>query len=87
MKKNKRKYSVTWQQNLNSWCVEVWDSYDNYVKVYEETYPEAYEFMHEWWADEEKRKHEQEIHGKAVLAMQKLDKEAGILKGNYDGLD
>ena len=87
MTKNKRKYNITWQQNLNSWCVEVWDNYDNYVKVYEKTYPEAYEFMCEWWAGEEKRKHEHEIRGKAILEMQKLDKESGILKGNYDGLD
>ena len=87
MKKNKRKYNITYSKSLDSWQVQVWDCYDNYCEVYEETYPQAYEFMCEWWADEEKRKHEHEIRGKAVLAMQKLDREAGILKGNYDGLD
>ena len=85
--KNKRKYNIKWQPKLNSWQVQVWDSHGSYCEVYEETYPQAYEFMCEWWAGEEKRKHEQEIHSKAVLEMQKLDKKAGILKGNYDGLD
>ena len=40
-----------------------------------------------WFADADKREEANKIHGKAVQAMQKLDREAGILKGNYDGLD
>ena len=40
-----------------------------------------------WFEKTEEREKASRIHGKAVQAMQKLDREAGILKGNYDGLD
>ena len=44
-------------------------------------------YAEKWFAESDKREEASRIHGRAVQAMQKLDKEKGILTGNSDGLD
>ena len=44
-------------------------------------------YAEKWFAEADKREEASRIHGRAVQAMQKLDKEKGILTGNRDGLD
>tara|TARA_R100000231_G_scaffold15906_1_gene16905 strand:- start:962 stop:1213 length:252 start_codon:yes stop_codon:yes gene_type:complete len=67
--------------------VEVWDRYGKYVCVYEKSVGDASKFIVDWWekADENKRK-DDAMH-KAILNCIELDKKAGILTGNRDGLD
>ena len=44
-------------------------------------------YAENWFAEAEKRYKANQTHAKAVMEMARLDREAGILKGNYDGLD
>ena len=85
----KRNYKITPKEFSfgTSYKVEVYDDYGNYCCVYEPTVEAAMKYAEAWFADADKREEANKIHGKAVQAMQKLDREAGILKGNYDGLD
>ena len=55
--------------------------------MYEPTITKALQYADKWFAEADKREEANKIHSKAVIAMQKIDKEAGILTGNYDGLD
>ena len=87
MSQNKLKLTIT-RDTSNGWYkVEMLDMYNNYCCVYEPTVKAAMKYAEAWFADADKREEANKIHGKAVQAMQKLDREAGILKGNYDGLD
>ena len=81
------KYQLTITKVNNSYSVEMRDYYSNYCCVYEPTVEKAMEYAKQWFAEADKRYQENQIHAKAVMEMAKLDREAGILKGNYDGLD
>ena len=81
------KYQLTITKVNNSYSVEMRDYYSNYACVYEPTVEAAMEYAKQWFAEADKRYQENQIHAKAVMEMAKLDREAGILKGNYDGLD
>lgn len=87
MSQNKLKLTITRADVVSSYCVEMVDHHCNYCCVYEPTVEAAMKYAEAWFADADKREEANKIHGKAVQAMQKLDREAGILKGNYDGLD
>ena len=87
MSQSKLKLTITRADVVSSYCVEMVDHHCNYCCVYEPTVEAAMEYAKQWFADADKREEANAIHGKAVVAMQKLDREAGILKGNYDGLD
>ena len=87
MSQNKLKLTIT-RDTSNGWYkVEMLDMYNNYCCVYEPSVIMAMYYAEKWFADVDKREEASRIHGRAVQAMQKLDREAGILKGNYDGLD
>ena len=81
------KYQLTITKVNNSYSVEMRDYYCNYACVYEPTVEKAMEYAKQWFAEAEKRYKANQLHAKAVMEMAKLDREAGILKGNYDGLD
>ena len=85
MSQNKLHLTITGDGSL--YKVEMRDHHCNYTCVYEPSVESAMSYAAVWFADADKREEANKIHGKAVQAMQKLDKEAGILTGNYDGLD
>ena len=87
MSQNKLNLTIT-QDSDNGWYkVEMRDHHCNYCCVYEPSVKQAMQYALYWFEKTEEREEASRIHGKAVQAMQKLDREAGILKGNYDGLD
>ena len=87
MSQNKLNLTIT-QDSDNGWYkVEMRDHHCNYCCVYEPSVIMAMYYAEKWFADVDKREEASRIHGRAVQAMQKLDKEKGILTGNYDGLD
>ena len=81
------KYQLTITKVNNSYSVEMRDYYSNYACVYEPTVEAAMEYAKQWFAEADERYQANQTHAKAVMEMAKLDREAGILKGNYDGLD
>jgi len=87
MSQSKLKLTITRADVVGMYCVELSDHHCNYCCVYEPTVEAAMKYAEAWFADADKREEARIIHGKAVQAMQKLDKKAGILTGNSDGLD
>ena len=85
MSQNKLHLTIT--QDGNSYRVEMRDHHCNYCCVYEPSVIMAMYYAEKWFADADKREEANKIHGKAVKAMIELDKKAGIITGNYDGLD
>ena len=85
MSQNKLHLTITGDGSL--YKVEMRDHHCNYTCVYEPSVESAMSYAAVWFADADKRKVHENIHARAVKAMQKLDKEKGILTGNYDGLD
>ena len=67
--------------------VEAWDDYGKYVCVYEKTREDASGFILNWWEMSVENKKKDELMSKAIQSCIKLDKKAGILSGNRDGLD
>tara|TARA_R100001015_G_C4561925_1_gene121624 strand:- start:115 stop:378 length:264 start_codon:yes stop_codon:yes gene_type:complete len=87
MSQNKLNLTIT-QDGDNGWYrVEMRDHHCSYCCVYEPSVKLAMMYAEIWFANADKREEASRIHGRAVQAMQKLDKEKGILTGNYDGLD
>ena len=70
-----------------SYSVEMRDQHCNYAWVYEPSVKQAMQYALYWHEMTEQRHETNQLHAKAVMEMNKLDKEAGILTGNYDGLD
>jgi|TARA_Y100000361_G_scaffold144238_1_gene152140 hypothetical protein len=67
--------------------VEAWDRYGKYVCVYEKNVGDASKFIVDYWDKADERKKADDAMHKAIQQMIKLDKEAGIVSGNRDGLD
>ena len=67
--------------------VEAWDDYGKYVCVYEKTREDASDFILNWWEMSKENKKKDELMSKAIQNCIQLDKKAGILSGNRDGLD
>ena len=84
--KNKYRLTITEAHN-DMFKVELTDKYCNYCCVYEPSIEDAIAYASYWFAETEARREANQAHAKAVMQMNKLDKEAGILTGNYDGLD
>ena len=87
MSQNKLHLTITQDGDTGWYRVEMRDHHCNYCCVYEPSVKQAMQYAEKWFANADKREEASRIHGKAVQAMQKLDKEKGILTGNYDGLD
>ena len=85
MSQNKLHLTIT--QDGDMYKVEMRDHHCNYCCVYEPSVELAMRYAEIWFARADEREEANKIHGRAVQAMQKLDKEAGILTGNSDGLD
>jgi len=86
MKENKYRLTITEAHN-DMFKVEISDKYASYVCVYEPSVEDAMAYAGYWFAETEARHESNQAHAKAVMQMNKIDKEAGILTGNYDGLD
>ena len=86
MSKNKLNLTIEKAHN-NMWRVEMRDHHSNYTCVYEPSMVMAMSYALDWFKKAEQRKQENQAHAKAVMEMNKLDKKAGILTGNSDGLD
>ena len=78
---------ITITQSGDFFKVDLEDHYGNYTQVYESTVPKAMQYALYWYEKAEQRHDENQAHAKAVMEMNKLDKKAGILTGNSDGLD
>jgi len=86
MKENKYKLTIT-EAHSDMYKVEMTDKYCSYSCVYEPSIEDALAYAGYWFAETEARRESNQTHAKAVMEMNKIDKEAGILTGNYDGLD
>ena len=87
MLQNKLKLTIT-RDTSNGWYkVEMLDMYNNYCCVYEPSISMSMNYAENWFAEAEKRYKSNQLHAKAVMEMMALDRKAGIIKGNYDGLD
>ena len=85
MKYNQRNYKFT---TKGEWFqVEVWDSYGNKRSVYEKDLLDACDIVQDYWNTEEERQESNKLMSRAIVSMNKIDKESGILTGNSDGLD
>ena len=78
---------ITITQSGDFFKVDLEDHYGNYTQVYEPTVKQAMQYALYWYEKAEQRHNENQTYAKAVMEMNKLDKEAGILTGNSDGLD
>ena len=87
MSQSKLNLTITRDGDSGWYRVEMRDHYCNYCCVYEPSVKAAMNYAEKWFASADELEAQNKNFGKAVLAMQKLDREAGILKGNYDGLD
>ena len=85
MSKSKRDYALT--PCDYGFKVEAWDRYGKYVCVYEKNVGDASKFIVDYWDKADERKKRDDAMHKAIQQMIKLDKEAGIVSGNRDGLD
>jgi len=90
MSQNK-KYYITIEQSRvsfgDTFKVELEDHHGNYTCVYERSIEEAMNYAQNWCKQTEEREKNRQIQAKAIKEMNELDKKAGILTGNYDGLD
>jgi len=86
MSKNKYRLTIT-EAHSDLLKVEMTDKYCNYCCVYEPSVEDAIAYASYWFGETEARLEANQTHAKAVMEMNKIDKEAGILTGNYDGLD
>ena len=82
---------ITITESGKFYKVELQDHYGNYTQVYEPSVKQsvsmAMNYAENWFAEAEKRYKSNQLHAKAVMEMMALDRKAGIIKGNYDGLD
>ena len=87
MSQNKLNLTITQDGDTGWYKVEMRDHHCSYCCVYEPSVKQAMQYAEKWFVEADKREEASRIHGRAVQAMQKLDKEKGILTDNYDGLD
>ena len=81
------KLTINITESGSSYKVELKDHYGSMTTVYEPSVPKAMQYALYWHEKAEQRYQANQLHAKAVMEMNKLDKEAGILTGNNDGLD
>ena len=86
MSQNKYNINIQYSHD-NFYKVSLTDHHGARTVVYEPSVERALDYAMQWCHEADTRKQERQTHAKAVQAMQKLDKKAGILTGNYDGLD
>ena len=84
--KKELKITIT-QTNNTNYRVELQDHYGSTTVVYEPSVKKAMQYALYWHEKTEQRYQENQTHAKAVMEMMAIDRKAGILTGNYDGLD
>ena len=87
MKKESKYYITIEESDMSFFKVELEDHYGSRTTVYERTIDEAVTYARNWCKQADDRHKADQIHAKAVMEMNRLDKEAGILTGFSDGLD
>ena len=89
MKKKLIKYQITPTEFSfgTSYKTEMWDEYGAYSCVYEKSEENSMEYILNWWEKSEERKKSNDLLSKAIKQCNEIDKQSGILTGNYDGLD
>jgi len=88
MSRNKEQYKLTiTKAHSDMFKVEITDKHRNYTCVYEPSVEDAIAYASYWFAETEARYEADQAHARAVMQMNRIDKEAGILTGDYDGLD
>ena len=83
----KTKLTINITESGEFYKVELQDHYGSMTTVYEPTMPKAMQYALYWHEKAEQRYQANQLHAKAVMEMMALDREAGIITGNYDGLD
>ena len=85
----KRNYKITPRKFSfgTSFHVEVWDDYGNYCGVYEDNVLNASKFILNYLEKSKENQKSKELLSKAIQNCIEIDKKAGILTGNRDGLD
>ena len=83
----RKQLTINITEASNSYKVELQDHYGSMTVVYEPSVKQAMQYALYWHEKTEQRYKANQIHAKAVMEMNRIDKEAGILTGNYDGLD
>ena len=78
---------ITITQSGDFFKVDLKDHYNSTTVVYEPSVKQAMQYALYWHEMTEQRHETNQLHAKAVMEMNELDKEAGILTGNSDGLD
>ena len=86
MSQNKYNINIQYSHD-NFYKVSLTDHHGARTVVYEPSVDRAFDYAINWCREADTREEARQTHAKAVQAMQKLDKKAGILTGNYDGLD
>ena len=82
------KYNITIEYSHSGYYkVDLRDHYCNYTQVYEPSVKQALDYASKWCEQADEREKNRQIHAKAIKEMNELDKKAGILTGNSDGLD
>ena len=86
---SKRNYKITPQQFSFgvSLKVEMWNDFGMKRTVYEDNVMKASEVIMNWWENSEKEFDKMNSLNNAIHEAHQLDKENGILTGNYDSLD
>jgi hypothetical protein len=85
MSQNKLQLTIT--EVGKSYSVEMRDQYCNYACVYEPSVKQAMQYALYWFEKADEREQANQIRGKAIQEMIKLDKKAGITTNMSDGLD
>jgi hypothetical protein len=82
------KYNITIEYSHRGYYkVDLRDYHCNYTQVYEPSVKQALDYAGKWCEQAEEREKNRRIQAKAIKEMHELDKKAGILTGNSDGLD
>lgn len=81
------KLQLTITEVGKSYSVEMRDQYCNYACVYEPSVKQAMQYALYWFEKADEREQANQIRGKAIQEMIKLDKKAGITTNMSDGLD
>ena len=86
---SKRNYKITPEQFSFgvSLKVEMWNDFGMKRTVYEDNIMDASEVIMDWWENSEEEFDKMNKLNNAIHAAHQLDKENGILTGNYDSLD
>ena len=74
---NKERMLITPDKETGLYRLEVWDKYDNYIGVYEESYEDCIKYAQSHWDSADERFASRESWGECVKKMIKEDRKHG----------